>query len=187
MPEQPSVGLMQALAPIAARRPVHIIVSAGAAEGALHVVCQPLQAGKDEDPEIARGFSVEDTPAELDASLPGHVATIWVPAHQGLQNVLDQIAAHAEQAKQAALRKQKETGGKGKRDKDAGAADGGAQTTLAPPPAESAAPSAAVAAPAPRPAAEAAASPPPATATVAPAEPALAAAAAGDGISSLFD
>lgn len=193
MNEQPSGGLMQALAPIAARRPVHIIVT-GAAEGVLHVVCQPLRVGNDEDPEIGRGFSVEATPAELDADLPGHVARSWVPAHQSLQSVFDQVAAHAEQARQATLRKQKE--GKGKKEGAAGA--GSAQTTLAPPPADAAAPppTADAAAPAPSPAAapetEAPATPTPtpapaAPAEPAPAEPALAAAAPGDGISAFFD
>ena len=173
---------MQALAPIAARRPVHLIVSKGAADGVLHIVCQPLRVGNEEDPEIARGFSVEDTPAELDASLPGHVANIWVPAHQSLQSVLDQVAAHAEQARQATLHKQKE-GGKGKKDAGAGAAS--AQTTLAPPPADAAAPSPALAAPAPEPAIQAAETTPAPDSP--PGEPAPAAAASGDGISSLFD
>jgi PRTRC genetic system protein E len=192
MNEQPSGGLMQALAPIAARRPVHLIVSKGATEGTLHVVCQPLRVGNDEDPEIGRGFSVEATPAELDADLPGHVAKSWVPAHQSLQSVLDQVAAQAEQARQATLRKQKE-GGKAKKD---GAAAPGAQTTLTPPPAAAVTP-AATAAAAPESAtatatgAEAAAtetSPPASPADAAPAETVAAAAAApGDGISSLFD
>ena len=191
MNEQPSGGLMQALAPIAARRPVHIIVSNGAADGALHVVCQPLRTGNDEDPEIARGFSVEGTPAELDGDLPGHVAKTWVPAHQSLQSVLDQVAAHAEQARQATLRKQKEGNGKAK--KDGGAAAAGAQTTLTPPPADAAAPAEPTPAPAAAPAPEAAAQPEPAPAPEAPAEPApaepaaAASAAPGDGISNLFD
>lgn len=201
MNEQSSGGLMQALAPIATRRPVHIIVSA-ATEGALHVVCQPLRVGNDEDPELGRGFSVEATPAELDADLPAHVARSWVPAHQSLQSVLDQVAAHAEQARQATLRKQKE--GKGKKEGAAGA--GSAQTTLAPPPADAAAPAPdpapAPAADAPAPAAPVSAAAPEAGGTeagatgaeaaatpapVAAAEPALAGAASGDGISSLFD
>ena len=191
MNEQPSGGLMQALAPIAARRPVHIIVSNGAADGALHVVCQPLRTGNDEDPEIARGFSVEGTPAELDGDLPGHVAKTWVPAHQSLQSVLDQVAAHAEQARQATLRKQKEGNGKAK--KDGGAAAAGAQTTLTPPPADAAAPAEPTPAPAAAPAPEAAAQAEPAPAPEAPAEPApaepaaAASAAPGDGISNLFD
>jgi PRTRC genetic system protein E len=190
MNEQPRGGLMQALAPIATRRPVHIIVT-GAAEGALHVVCQPLRVGNDEDPEIGRGFSVEATPAELDADLPGHVARSWVPAHQSLQSVFDQVAAHAEQARHATLRKQKE--GKGKKESAAGA--GSAQTTLAPPPADAATPApasdAAVTAPSPAaaPEAETAAptSTPAAPAQPASPEPAPTAAAAGDGISSFFD
>lgn len=190
MNEQPSGGLIQALAPIAARRPVHIIVSNGAADGALHVVCQPLRTGNDEDPEIARGFSVEGTPAELDTDLPGHVAKTWVPAHQSLQSVLDQVAAHAEQARQATLRKQKEGNGKAK--KDGGAAAAGAQTTLTPPPADAAPPAAATPAPAaaaPEPAAQPEPAPAPeAPAAPAPAEPPAAAAASpGDGISNLFD
>lgn len=188
MNEQPSGGLMQALAPIAARRPVHIIVTAGA-EGMLHVVCQPLRVGNDEDPEIGRGFSVEATPAELDADLPGHVATSWVRARQSLQSVLDQVAAQAEQARQAALRKQKE--GKGKKEGAAGA--GSAQTTLVPPPADVAtpapAPEAPAAAPSPVDAAEAKTATPTQAAAAEPAAQAtaLAAAAPGDGISSLFD
>lgn len=191
MNEQPSGGLMQAVAPIAARRPVHIIVSRGAADGALHVVCQPLRTGNDEDPEIARGFSVEGTPAELDADLPGHVAKTWVPAHQSLQSVLDQVAAHAEQARQATLRKQKEGNGKGK--KDGGAAATGAQTTLTPPPADAAAPAEPTPAPAATAEPEAAAQGEPAQAPEAPAAaapaepPAATAAAPGDGISNLFD
>ncbi|HEX2203489.1 MAG TPA: hypothetical protein VHG91_09340, partial [Longimicrobium sp.] len=136
MSEQPSGGLMQALAPIAARRPVHLIVTEGEAEGTLHVVCQPLRVGNDEDPELGRGFSVEDTPAQLDAALPGHVATSWVPARQSLQSVFDQIAAHTAETRQAALRKEKDKG-KGKKDGGAGAAS--AQTLLAPPPADAAA------------------------------------------------
>jgi PRTRC genetic system protein E len=198
MNEQSSGGLMQALAPIATRRPVHIIVSA-AAEGALHVVCQPLRVGNDEDPELGRGFSVEAMPAELDADLSAHVARSWVPAHQSLQSVLDQVAAHAEQARQATLRKQKE--GKGKKEGAAGA--GSAQTTLAPPPADAAAPAPAPdPAPAPAPDAPAPAAPvsaaapeagatgaeaAPTPAPAAAAEPALAGAASSDGISSLFD
>lgn len=191
MNEQPSGGLMQALAPIADRRPVHIIVSKGAADGALHVVCQPLRTGNDEDPEIARGFSVEGTPAELDTDLPGHVAKTWVPAHQSLQSVLDQIAAHAEQARQATLRKQKEGNGKAK--KDGGAAATGAQTTLTPPPADAAAPAEPTPAPAAAPAPEATAQAEPAPASEAPAAaaaaepPAATAAAPADGISNLFD
>ncbi|HEX6369858.1 MAG TPA: PRTRC system protein E [Longimicrobium sp.] len=188
MNEQPSGGLMQALAPIADRRPVHLIVSKGAAEGALHVVCQPLRVGNDEDPEIGRGFSVEGTPAELDADLPGHVARTWVPAHQSLQSVLDQVAAHAEQVRQATLRKQKEGNGKGK--KDGGAVAAGAQTTLAPPPADPAAPAEATPLPAPAPAPEAATQAEPAPAPEAPAAPAQAepaGAAPGDAISNLFD
>lgn len=192
MNEQPSGGLMQALAPIADRRPVHIIVSKGAAEGALHVVCQPLRTGNEEDPEIARGFSVEGTPAELDADLSGHVAKTWVPAHQSLQSVLDQVAAHAEQARQATLRKQKEGNGKGK--KDTGAAAAGAQTTLTPPPADAAAPGEPTPAPAVAPATEPAAQAEPAPAPEAPAAPTpaevpatAAAPVAGDGISNLFD
>ena len=47
MSEQPSGGLMQALAPIAVRRPVHVIITGGEAEGALHVVCQPLRVSDD--------------------------------------------------------------------------------------------------------------------------------------------
>ena len=186
MSEQPSGGLMQALAPIAVRRPVHVIITGGEAEGALHVVCQPLRVSDDEDPEIAHGFAVEGTPAELDADLAGHVARSWVPAHQSLQSVLDQVAAQAEQARQATLRKQKEKEGKGK--KDGGAAAPSAQTTLAPPAetAASAAPDAAAPAASAReattaeaPAADAAAD--------SPAEPAPVAAPASDGISSLFD
>lgn len=191
MNEQPSGGLMQALASIADRRPVHIIVSKGAADGALLVVCQPLRTGTDEDPEIGRGFSVEGTPAELDTDLPGHVAKTWVPAHQSLQSVLDQVAAHAEQARQATLRKQKEGNGKGK--KDGGAAAAGAQTTLAPPPADPAAPAARTPSPAAAPAPEAATQAEPTPAPEAPAAtaqtepPAAAAATPGDGIDNLFD
>lgn len=191
MNEQPSGGLMQALAPIAARRPVHIIVSKGAADGALHVVCQPLRTGNDEDPEIARGFSVEGTPAELDTDLPGHVAKTWVPAHQSLQTVLDQVAAHAEQARQATLRKQKEGNGKGKKDVAAAA---GAQTTLTPPPADAAGPTAPAPAPTAAAGPESTAPAPEAPAAPAPAEPAraeplpaAAVTAPGDGISNLFD
>jgi PRTRC genetic system protein E len=182
MTEQPSGGLMQALAPIAARRPVHIIVSEGA-EGALHVVCQPLRVGTDEDPEIARGFSAEAAPAELDADLPGLVARTWVPAHQSLQSVMDQVAAQAEQARQATLRKQKEKDGKGK--KEGGAAAATAQTTLAPPPAAAA--EAPAAAPAPAAGADGAGTGAAPIAAPPVAEPAPAETAPADGISSLFE
>ena len=55
MSEQPSGGLMQALAPIAVRRPVHVIITGGEAEGALHVVCQPLRVS-DRDPALLRAL-----------------------------------------------------------------------------------------------------------------------------------
>jgi len=133
MTQQTSSGLMQALAPIATRRPVHLIVS-GAANGLVHVICQPLQMGADEDPEIARGFAVDASPEELDRDLPRLITEGWVPAHKGLQSVLDQVAAAAAQAREATLRKEKDKGkGKANGTRDA---TGGAQTTLAPPPAE---------------------------------------------------
>lgn len=129
MTPEPSGGLMQALAPIASRRPVHLIVS-GAEDGDLHVVCQPIRASNDEEPELAQGFTVTASPAELDQDLPGLVANTWVPARESLQRVLDQVAAAAEQKRQAVMKKPP----KGGRATD-GPAPASAQITLDPPPA----------------------------------------------------
>src|SRR4051812_23888756 len=95
---QAAAGLMQAIAPLVKRRPVQIIVSDGT-DGALHVVFQPIRVDDKEDAEIARGFSVEAAPEELDADLPHHVAEHWVPARMGLQSMLDQIKNAAEQTR----------------------------------------------------------------------------------------
>lgn len=138
MSEQPSPGLMQALAPVARRRPVHVIVS-GAPGDLLSLVVQPLSMGGEETPELARGFSATATPEELDRDLPGMVAAGWVPAHQSLQSVVDQAAAHAAAAREETLRKQAGKTGKGKKDAPATAA----APLVAAPPAAAAQPAAA--------------------------------------------
>jgi PRTRC genetic system protein E len=130
---QAPTGLMQAIAPVVKRRPVQIIVSDGT-NGALHVVFQPIRVDDKEDGEVARGFSIEASPEELDADLPQHLAEHWVPARMGLQSVVDQIKNAAEQTRQATVAKAKE--GKGGGGKKSGApADAGAQTTILSPPA----------------------------------------------------
>lgn len=130
---QAPTGLMQAIAPVVKRRPVQIIVSDGT-NGALHVVFQPIRVDDKEDTEVARGFSIEASPEELDADLPQHLAEHWVPARMGLQSVVDQIKNAAEQTRQATVAKAKE--GKGGGGKKSGApADSGAQTTILSPPA----------------------------------------------------
>lgn len=127
---QPSVGLMQALAPIATRRPVHIIISASITQpGLLHVVCQPVRVLDGENGELARGYSVEASPQQLDAQLGNIMASRWVPAHTGLQQVIDEAAAAAEAARQTVIEKPKTSKG-GKAGK---AVPGGAQTALIPP------------------------------------------------------
>lgn len=127
MPDtQPAGGLMQALAPIVKRQPVHIIVSSGS-DGALHVVIQPVRVDDKEDAEIARGFSVEAPAAELDADLPHQLAQHWVPARIGLRSILDQVKSAAEQTRQTTVKKAKD--GKGPK-KDATASGPGAQTTI---------------------------------------------------------
>jgi PRTRC genetic system protein E len=125
MTEQLPSGLMQAIAPIARRRPVHIIVS-GASDEALRVVIQPVRTDDKEDPEVANGFFVEAPPAELDTDLPRHVAEQWVPARLGLQSVLDQVKGAAERTRQTTVTKAKEAKGK----KTGGAGDSGAQTAI---------------------------------------------------------
>jgi PRTRC genetic system protein E len=125
MTEQPPSGLMQAIAPIARRRPVHIIVS-GADGEALRVVIQPVRTDDKEDPEVASGFVVEAAPAELDTDLPRHVAEQWVPARLGLQSVLDQIKGAAERTRQTTVAKAKDAKGK----KPGGAGDSGGQTAI---------------------------------------------------------
>ena len=125
MTEQPPSGLMQAIAPIARRRPVHIIVSA-ADDEALRVVIQPVRTDDKEDPEVASGFVVEAAPAELDTDLPRHVAEQWVPARMGLQSVLDQIKGAAERTRQTTVARAKDPKGK----KTGGAGDSGGQTAI---------------------------------------------------------
>lgn len=187
MPSEPSGGLMQALAPIASRRPVHLIVSA-AEDGDLHVVCQPVRTSDDEEPELAQGFTVTASPAELDQDLPALVANTWVPAHESLQRVLDQVAAAAEQKRQSVMQKPP----KGGRATDA-PAPASAQITLDPPPAGPPASSPAVPAPDDGPGDQAAQAGPPADTAAPPAtrEPVLVAAGAappaGDEISAMFD
>lgn len=128
LPEQPCTGLMQALAPIAARRPVHIIVSPSTEQpGFLHLVCQPARNSDDEEAELTAGFSADASPEDLDAQLPGIMTSTWVPAHRSLQQILDQVAKGAEAARLTVIDKQK-TGGKG--GKGGKAASGGGQTTL---------------------------------------------------------
>jgi PRTRC genetic system protein E len=102
---------MQAIAPVASRRPVHMILS-GAASGRLHLVVQPVQLDGETTPDLARGFSVEATPAELDRDLPALFATSWVPAHVGLQKAIDQVAAAAGKARDETLRSAKGKPGK---------------------------------------------------------------------------
>lgn len=128
-PQAPS-GLMQAIAPIVKRRPVHIIVSDGT-NGALHVVVQPIRVDDKEDAEVASGFSIEAPAEELDADLPQHLAEHWVPARVGLQSLLDQIKAAAEQTRQTTVGKAKEAKGGGTGRKSGGGADSGAQTSIA--------------------------------------------------------
>lgn len=115
-------GLLQALAPIAARRPVHIIVSG--TETMLHVVLQPVQLDAKEGADIARGFSVDATPAELDADLPGLISERWVPAHRGLQTVIDQVTAVTESARQSTVRQHRDRGKSTSRSAGAAAAPG---------------------------------------------------------------
>jgi PRTRC genetic system protein E len=209
---QAPTGLMQAIAPVVKRRPVQIIVSDGT-NGMLHVVFQPIRVDDKEDAEVARGFSIEASPEDLDADLPLHLAEHWVPARMGLQSVVDQIKNAAEQTRQATVAKAKE--GKGGGGKKSGApADAGAQTTILSPPAagtpqqsaspaepaagaeevpasaepatvsaEEAAPAAVAAAEDPVPAPDAASTPPVAAATTSEAVPA----AAADGVSDLFE
>lgn len=139
LPEKPCTGLMQAVAPIAARRPVHIIVSSSTEQpGFLHIVCQPVRNSDDEAAELTAGFSADASPEDLDAQLPGIMTSTWVPAHRSLQQILDQVAKGAEAARLAVIDKQK-SGGKG--GKGGKAASGGGQTTLiAPASAEAPAP-----------------------------------------------
>ncbi|HET6229665.1 MAG TPA: PRTRC system protein E [Longimicrobiaceae bacterium] len=126
-PHPPDPGLMQAIAPVASRRPVHMILS-GAANGRLHLVVQPVQLEGESSPELSRGFSVEATPAELDRDLPALFASRWVPAHVGLQKAIDQVASAAGKARDDTLRGAKDKPGKAKG--KPGAADQG-QTELA--------------------------------------------------------
>lgn len=125
MTEQLPSGLMQAIAPIARRRPVHIIVS-GADDEALRVVIQPVRTDDKEDPEVASGFVVVASPAELDTDLPRHVAEQWVPARLGLQSILDQVKGAAERTRQTTVAKAKDPKGK----KTGGAGDSGGQTAI---------------------------------------------------------
>ncbi|MBB4635957.1 PRTRC system protein E [Longimicrobium terrae] len=187
MTSEPSGGLMQALAPITTRRPVHLIVSA-AEDGDLHVVCQPVRASNDEEPELAQGFTVTASPAELDQDLPGLVANTWVPARESLQRVLDQVAAAAEQKRQAVMKKPP----KGGRATDA-PSPASAQISLDPPPAGPPASSPRVPAPSDAAAEEGDQPAQPADTAAPPAtpEPVLVAAGApapaGDEISAMFD
>jgi PRTRC genetic system protein E len=130
---QTAPGLMQALAPIVTRRPVHIIASPGA-EGAIHLVIQPLRVDDTEDAEIGAGFAVEAPPAELDADLPRHIGEFWVPAQKGLQSVLDQVRAAAEATRTTTVAKAKDGKSGGK--KGAVAPASGGQTSLLAPGAE---------------------------------------------------
>jgi len=100
----PHVGLMTAIAPIARKRPVHIIVSGGPGDS-LTVVVMPKQMDPKEDPTIARGFTVAETPEVLDRELGPEMARSFVPSHQRLQSVLEQAASANEAARQATLRK----------------------------------------------------------------------------------
>jgi hypothetical protein len=105
-----SLGLMEALAPIVARRPVHLIITASTvSQGGLHVVCQPERLSDSEDAQIGAGFAADGTAAEMDRELPELVSKTWVPEHQTLQTVLDQLA---DRTRQVAADKAKGTTGK---------------------------------------------------------------------------
>ncbi|MDB4952240.1 MAG: hypothetical protein JWM27_4889 [Gemmatimonadetes bacterium] len=159
-PHPPDPGLMQAIAPVASRRPVHMILS-GAANGRLHLVVQPVQLEGESSPELARGFSVEATPAELDRDLPALFASRWVPAHVGLQKAIDQVASAAGKARDDTLRSAKDKPGKAK-GKPGAAVDGQTELvtaaepspSLTPAPAQTQDSAAPIAAPAPEDAAE---------------------------------
>lgn len=128
-----SMGLMEALAPIVARRPVHLIITPSmVTQGALHVVCQPERLSDTEDAQIGAGFAADGTAAEMDRELPGLVSKTWVPEHQTLQTVLDQLAGRT---RQVASDKSKGTTGKAGKKEGNGAE---AQTTFMAPAAGSA-------------------------------------------------
>jgi PRTRC genetic system protein E len=109
----PALGLVQALAPILERRPVHIILSRRSDE-LVHVTVQPVRTDELEDPLAATGFSVEGTPEALDAELPQHVSEQWMPARLGMESLLEQIKAAGEKAREMTVGKAKEVlkGGK---------------------------------------------------------------------------
>jgi hypothetical protein len=127
------MGLMEALAPIVARRPVHLIITPSmVTQGALRVVCQPERLSDNEDAQIGAGFAADGTAAEMDRELPGLVSKTWVPEHLTLQTVLDQLAGRT---RQVAAEKAKGTTGKAGK-KDGNGAE--AQTTFMAPAAGSA-------------------------------------------------
>lgn len=162
--ETAPIGLFTALAPIAGRRPVHLIIS-GSTDGRLRVLVQPVRMDDGEPPEMGAGFTVEELPAVLDQEMAQTLTTSWVPAHKGLQTVLDEITATTQRAKEETQRK-----AAGKKGSTAATAATGA---AARPPAAITTPAAAAAAAAP----------------AAPAAPPLVAvepAAAADGVSDLF-
>ena len=200
MPEgSENVGLMAAIAPMAQRRPVHIIVSAGP-DGKLNVVVAPKHLDAKEDPAIARGFAVTESPDVLDRDLGREMASLFVPAHLSLQSVLDQAARATEDARQATLRKSTGTKAGGAKKDAAGtpqitfdaspAAAEPASPAAAPPPAAAPTPDAPDA---PDPADEsgtsdaAEAAGDVAHAPAAAGDPVAAAAPTGDAVSNLFD
>lgn len=101
---QSSPGLMQAIEPIAKRRPIHLIISDAGTAG-LRVVFQPSQAGAGEDPALSQGFTVEGTAPELDEQLASTLSAGFIPAHRGLQATIDEATQVATAAKEAQQRK----------------------------------------------------------------------------------